>query len=95
MARKSSRKTRIVAHVRPELLALIERAAEIEGRSVNDFVLTAAKDAADRTIAATENIQFSSAGQRAFAEAVLDTPPPTAGLQEAFASWRRLVRDAR
>jgi hypothetical protein len=52
MDRNRTRSTRLEARLSPETLALIKRAAEIEGRSVSDFA--AARQAAQRTIAETD-----------------------------------------
>jgi hypothetical protein len=53
MDRNPTRSTRLEARLSPETLAVIKRAAEIEGRSVSDFVVAAAHQAAQRTIAET------------------------------------------
>jgi hypothetical protein len=44
----------------PQTLALVKRAAEIEGRSVCDFVVTAARQAAQRTFAETQVFHLAS-----------------------------------
>jgi uncharacterized protein (DUF1778 family) len=95
MSRKSARTARIEARIAPDMLAVVKRAAEIQGRSISDFVVSAAQDAANRTIGETEIVRLSVAGQRAFAEAIVNPPAPTAGLRKAFANHRRLVREAR
>jgi uncharacterized protein (DUF1778 family) len=95
MPRQPARTTRLEARIAPEILAVVKRAAEIQGRSVSDFVVTAVYDAAQRTVAETDVIRLSVAGQRAFAEALLDPPGPSAGLRQAFESHRRLIREAR
>ncbi|HEV3247840.1 MAG TPA: DUF1778 domain-containing protein [Beijerinckiaceae bacterium] len=95
MPRKSARTARIEARIAPDMLAVVKRAAEIQGRSISDFVVSAAQDAANRTIGETEIVRLSVAGQRAFAEAIIDPPAATAGLRKALANHRRLVRQAR
>jgi uncharacterized protein (DUF1778 family) len=95
MAREPARTARIEARVAPEVLTLVKRAAEMQGRSVSDFVVSAAQDAARRAIEEAEILRLSAAGQRAFAEALLNPPAPSEGLKRAFESHRRLVRDAR
>jgi len=95
MSTQSGRNARLEARIAPEVLAAVKRAAEIEGRSVSDFVVSAAREAAHRTIAETEVISLSAAGQSAFAKAIADPPPPTKGLRKAFDSHRLLIRDAR
>jgi uncharacterized protein (DUF1778 family) len=95
MPREPSRAARIEARIAPDVLAAVKRAAEIQGRSVSDFVVSAAREAANRTIAETDIIRLSVEGQRAFAEAIINPPAPTAKLREAFAIHRRLVREMR
>ncbi len=95
MPQEPTRTARIEARIAPDALAVVKRAAEIQGRSVSEFVVTAAQEAANRTIEETEIIRLSVAGQRAFAEALIKPPKPSAGLKKAFAHHRRLIRDVR
>jgi uncharacterized protein (DUF1778 family) len=95
MPQAPSRTARIEARIAPDVLAIVKRAAEIQGRSVSDFVVDAAREAATRTIAETDIIRLSVQGQRAFAEALIDPPAPPKGLRMAFESHRRLIREAR
>lgn len=94
MPPSNTRTARIEARIAPDALAAVKRAAEIEGRSVSDFVVAAAQAAANRTIEAVQIIRLSVEDQRAFAEAMLDPPPPTPALRRAAAAHRRLLRDA-
>jgi len=50
MSRQSARSARIEARIAPEALAIVKRAAEMQGRSVSDFVVGAAQEAARRAI---------------------------------------------
>jgi uncharacterized protein (DUF1778 family) len=58
-AHEQSRTARIEARITPAALAIVRRAAEIQGRSVSDFVVAAAQEAASRTIQETEIIRLS------------------------------------
>ncbi len=95
MSQKPVRTARIEARIAPDALAIVKRAAEIQGRSVSDFVVAAAQEAAERTIEKTEIIRLSIEGQRAFAEAILNPPEPSAGLRKAAKAHRRLIREVR
>jgi uncharacterized protein (DUF1778 family) len=95
MPQESVRTARIEARIAPDALAVVKRAAEIQGRSVSEFVVSAAQEAANRAIEETSIIRLSVAGQRAFAEAIINPPRPSAGLKKAFASHRRLIREVR
>ncbi len=77
----------------PDIHDLLKRAAEIQGRSVSDFVVTAAQDAARKVIADIEVIKLSRQAQEEFA-AMLEAPPaPNAALRKAFRNSRKLVAD--
>jgi uncharacterized protein (DUF1778 family) len=85
---------RLEARLPAEVHALLRRAAEIQGRTLTDFVVTAAHEAARRTIAETDLVRLAVEDQRRFAEAILDPPEPEPALRRAFARHRRLVRNA-
>jgi len=95
MSQEPVRTARIEARIAPDALAIVKRAAEIQGRSVSDFVVAAAQEAAERTIERTAIIRLSVEGQRAFAEAILNPPEPSAGLKKAAKAHRRLIREVR
>jgi uncharacterized protein (DUF1778 family) len=66
------------------------RAAEIEGRSLTDFVVSAARDAARRTIEQTEILRLSAEDQRRIAEALLNPAAPSPALRRAYQRRREL-----
>lgn len=86
-----TRSTRLEARLSPEALAVVKRAAEIEGRSVSDFVVAAAQQAAQRTISETHIIRLSVADQQTLAAALANPPKPDAALRRARAAHRRLI----
>ena len=95
MSQEPVRTARIEARIAPDALAIVRRAAEIQGRSISDFVVAAAQEAAERTIERTEIIRLSVEGQRAFAQAILNPPEPSARLRKAAKAHRRLIREVR
>ena len=76
-------------------MATVRRAAQIQGRSVSDFVVAAAQAAAERTIEDTQIIRLSVEDQRAFVEAILNPPEPTPALRRAFRAHRELIEKSR
>jgi uncharacterized protein (DUF1778 family) len=94
MADDSPRSQRIEARIAPDALAVVKRAAEIQGRSVSDFVVAAAWDVAQRTIADAQVMRLSLEAQEAVAELLLDPPTPGPALQRAFDAHRELIREA-
>lgn len=95
MQSDSTRNARLEARIAPEALAIVRRAAELQGRSVSDFVVAAAQDAANRAIAEAQIIRLSVADQRVFAEAILNPPAPTAALLRAAEAYRSLIKAQR
>ncbi len=91
MPQEQHHTARIEARIAPDALAIVRRAAEIQGRSVSDFVVAAAQEAAARTIAETDNIRLSVEDQRRIAEAILNPPPPTRALRKALKRHRDLL----
>ena len=91
MPQKPIRTARIEARISPDALAIVKRAAEIQGRSVSDFVVAAAQEAAHRTIEETQIIRLSVEDQRALAEAILNPPPLASAMERAIERYRKLV----
>ncbi len=91
MPPEQSRTARLEARIAPHTLAVVRRAAELQGRSVSDFVVAAAEEAANRTIEQTHIIRLSVADQHAFAEAILNPPAPSEALVRAADAHRRLI----
>jgi uncharacterized protein (DUF1778 family) len=82
MAQEAKTK-RVYARVAPKALEVVQRAAELQGRSVSDFMVAAAQEAAHRAIEESQVIRLSVADQKAFAEALLNPPAPNEALRKA------------
>lgn len=83
---------RLEARISTDLHALLKRAAELQGRTMTDFVVAAVQDAAHRAIDQTDVIRMALADQECFAQALLTPPAPTPALERAFARRRKLLR---
>ena len=83
---------RLEARISTNLHAMLKRAAEIQGRTMTDFVAMAVQDAAQRVIAEADVIRLSLADQECFAQALLSPPQPTPALERAFANRQKLLR---
>jgi len=92
---QESRTARIEARIAPEALAVVKRAAEIQGRSISDFVVAAARDAALGTIEETHLIRLAIEDQRRFVELLVDPPAPAPALERARRAHARLIRKGR
>ncbi len=86
-------KARLEARIPAELHALLKRAAEIQGRTVTDFVVSAVQEVAQRALEQAGIIRLTLADQAAFAQALGAPPEPAPALKRAFARHRRLVSE--
>jgi uncharacterized protein (DUF1778 family) len=85
------RQSRLEARIAPDVHDILKRAAEIEGRSLTDFVVAAASAAARATIAQTEMISLSRESAAAFASLLADPRPPAPAMERARAHHERLI----
>ncbi len=83
---------RLEARISTDLHAMLKRAAELQGRTMTDFVVSAVQDAAQRAIEQAEIIRLSLADQECFAQALLSPPHPSPALERAFARRDKLLR---
>ena len=70
------RTARLEARLPEEVHALLKRAAELQGRSLTDFVVASAHEAALRAIESSAVVRLSAADQIRFAEAVFAADAP-------------------
>ncbi|MFZ1109272.1 MAG: DUF1778 domain-containing protein [Rhodomicrobium sp.] len=87
---KTATTSRLEARLPAEVHALLKRAAEIEGRSLTDFVVSAAQEAARKTIEESAIVKVSAEDQERFAEALIAPAPLTPAMERAIAHHRRL-----
>ena len=82
---------RLEARISQDLHMTVKRAAEIQGRTMTDFVVHALQMAANRTIAQADHIRLSVADQEAFANALIAPAKANAALKRAFAKANKLL----
>jgi len=93
MIEGQTRSQRLEARIAPEALAAVKRAAEIQGRSVSDFVVAAAQDAARRTLEDAQILRLSLASQEKIADLLLNPPAAGPALERAFQAHRDLISE--
>jgi uncharacterized protein (DUF1778 family) len=87
----TTRTARLEARISREALAVVRRAAEIQGRSVSDFVVAAAQDAAQKAVTEIEVMRLSSKAQEKFVDLLLNPHAPAPSLRKAFRRHRERV----
>lgn len=91
MVQPQTRSERIEARTTPDTLAIVRRAAEIQGRSISEFVVSAAEQAARKALEEEQIIRLSAAEQVRFVEALLNPSPTAPAMARAFEHHRRLI----
>jgi uncharacterized protein (DUF1778 family) len=90
MSNQTTSTARLEARLPVDVHALLKRAAELEGRTLTDFVVAAASAAARKTIEDAELIRLSADDQERFAEALINPAPPSPAMTRAISRHRRL-----
>jgi len=90
-ARPGLRLQRLEARITAQQKHLLQRAAELCGRSLTDFVVSSAQEAALKTLEQHTVVALGARDQRTFVEALLRPPAPNVRLR---AAWRRYKKRA-
>lgn len=90
-SRTKPKPERLEARLPAEAKAIIQHAADISGRSLSDFVVTSALEAAEETIRRHEVIVLSARDSLALAEALLNPKGPNEALRAAARRHRELL----
>ena len=83
---------RLEARISTDLQSMLKRAAELQGRTVTDFVVAAVRDAAQLAIERAGVVRLSLTDQKSFAQALLSPPQPVPAMKRAFARRSKLLR---
>jgi uncharacterized protein (DUF1778 family) len=91
----SVRTARVEARIAPDALAVVRRAAELQGRSISDFLVAAALKDAHQTIEDAQIIRLTVDDQQRFADMLLKPPPLVPAMQRALKARKRLIAGAK
>jgi uncharacterized protein (DUF1778 family) len=86
---EGSKVERLEARISKEQKELFQRAAELQGRTLTDFVISSVLDAAKRAIQEHEMMTLSVRDREVFVEALLNPPDPSNKLQAAAQRYRQ------
>lgn len=87
-----SKHYRFDARLNEQQKILIQRAADLEGRTMTDFVLHSAETAAERTIQERAILILSARETETFVDAILNPAEPGRVLRAAARHYKRTVR---
>jgi uncharacterized protein (DUF1778 family) len=86
---RTKKEERLQARVTPAQKHLIERAAEIRGTSVTDFIVACAQDVATATIEKFEVLHLRDEAREVFINAILNPPAPNDAARAAAERYRK------
>lgn len=82
---------RLEARLPVAIHLLLKEAADLQGRSLSDFVVASAREAAEKAIARSREIQLSISEQKRFTEALLNPPSVAPALSKAMKNRERIL----
>jgi uncharacterized protein (DUF1778 family) len=86
--RPTPRGARFEARLSPVQKGLLQHAADLSGRTLSEFVLKSAEDAAERLVREHAVIRMTREDQAAFVKGLLDDGNPSPRLRRAAAAYR-------
>lgn len=82
---------RLEVRISTDLHSMVKRAAELQGRTMTDFLVAAIEEAAQHAVEQAEVIRLSPGDQTCFASALQSPPQPAPALERAFSRRRKLL----
>lgn len=86
---RKSRVARLEARLSADQKALLQQAATLSGRTLSEFVLASAQEAATKLIQEHQSVRLSRNEQIAFVTALLKPRAPKTRLRKAAARYRQ------
>jgi len=86
------RQERLEARISRAQKDLFLRAADLQGRSLTDFLVASAQEAALQTVRDHESLRLTDRDRKALVDALLSPPPPTPAARRAVQRYRQRAR---
>lgn len=95
MVTKSNPKAtaRLEARISPEIKALIQNAADIQGCTITDFVVATVVAEARRAIEQHQTLKLNLEDSEAFVNTLLNPPQPNDSLKSAARRYKQVMSD--
>ena len=82
---------RLEARISLETKALLQKAADLEGRTLTDFVVASVRAEACRVIEQHQTLKLSIEDSEAFVDALLNPPQPNDALKAAALRYKQVM----
>ncbi len=84
---------RLEARISPETKALLQKAADLEGRTLTDFIVATVQAEAYRIIEKHQTLKLSLEDSEVFANALLEPSQPNEVLKAAALRYKQAMAD--
>jgi uncharacterized protein (DUF1778 family) len=84
---------RLEARISQETKALVQRAADLEGRTLTDFVISSVQAAACKVIEQHQTLKLNLEDSEAFVDAILNPTEPNEALKALALRYRQEISD--
>lgn len=84
---------RLEARVSSELKAMFQRAAELKGLTLTDYVINVLVDSSQQVIRDHEVVTWTGRNREVFLQALMNPPPPSPSLVAALTRYRKIVEN--
>jgi uncharacterized protein (DUF1778 family) len=91
MNKSNKQSARLEARVAPELKARWQQAADLEGRTLTDFMISSMQESAERVIQRHQRMKLDRQDSLLFVETIINPPEPNAQLIEAARKYKEMM----
>ena len=89
--KESNATSRLEVRIPPDFHETLKRVAQMQGRTMSDFVIAAAIEAVNKAITEEKVMRYSMEAQEDFVNAFLNPPEPNEALKRSFARHKKLI----
>ena len=93
MVKSNKSLARLEARVDPELKARWQQAADLEGRTLTDFIISSMEESSERVIQRHQRMKLDRQDSQDFVEAIINSPEPSTRLIEAAKKYQEIMGD--
>ena len=93
MAKPQKPQARLEARVDAEIKAKWQQAADLQGITLTDFIITSLQESANKVIQQHQRIKLTAKDTEAFVDAILNPSEPNENLRSAVAAYNKVIGD--
>lgn len=87
---EENKEDRISIRLNHSIKRKIERAAELDNRSITSFIIASAMESADKILHHADQLALTDQDWDTFYDALTNPPKPNAALKDAFTAYKKM-----